>query len=307
MNTQLSAAYAVCASIARREAKNFYYGFLALPPAKRRAFFAVYSFMRRADDICDNEGASYVERKQTLDEWLAQWHRVLAGEATDDPVFLALQDAVKRFEIPEERLDELVQGVSMDLEASLRGEAQGVAYQTFDELYRYCYYVASVVGLVCIRIFGYRDARAEKLAERTGIAFQLTNIIRDVKEDAQMGRVYLPAEDLVRFGFDARGFRLDPKGEIVSADETALDQTRFKELLQFEAQRAREYYQSARELLPYISADSRPSLRVLVGIYSRLLDRIAERNYDVLSERVRLSGWEKTSILAKSLLGLSRA
>jgi phytoene synthase len=307
VNTQLSAAYAVCASIARREAKNFYYGFLALPPAKRRGFFAVYSFMRRADDICDNEQASYVERKQTLDAWLAQWHRVLGGEATDDPVFLALRDAVKRFEIPEARLDELVQGVSMDLEASLRGESQGAAYQTFDELYRYCYYVASVVGLVCIRIFGYRDARAEKLAERTGIAFQLTNIIRDVKEDAQMGRVYLPAEDLVRFGFDARGFRVDQAGELISADGNALNGARLKELLQFEAQRAREYYQSARELLPYISADSHPSLRVLVGIYSRLLDRIAERNYDVLTERVRLSGWEKTSILAKSLLGFSRA
>lgn len=308
MNTQLSAAYAVCASIARREAKNFYYGFLPLPEAKRRAFFAVYSFMRRADDICDDESASPEQRKQALDAWLAHWHRALAGEATDDPVFLALRDTVKRFDIPEALLDNLVQGVAMDLNASLHGEAQGaVVYRSFDDLYRYCYYVASVVGLVCIRIFGYKDARAEDLAERTGIAFQLTNIIRDVKEDAQMGRVYLPAEDLARFGLDERGFKIGPAGEIVAEDGSPLDQLRFKALLRFEAERAREYYQSARELLPYISADSRPSLRVLVGIYSRLLQRIAERNYDVTTERVRLSGWEKTSILAKSLLGFSLA
>lgn len=308
LNTQLSAAYAVCASIARREAKNFYFGFLALPAAKRRAFFAVYSFMRRADDICDDTTVSFEQRKQTLDAWLAQWHCVLRGEATDDPVFLALRDAVTRFEIPAQRLDELVHGVSMDLNASLSGATHAVvAYQTFDELYRYCYYVASVVGLVCIRIFGYRDTRAEKLAERTGIAFQLTNIIRDVKEDAQMGRVYLPAEDLRKFGFDTNGFKVNEAGEMTSAEGRPLDPSRLEELLRFEAERAREYYQSARELLPYISADSRPSLRVLVGIYSRLLDRIAERNYDVLTERVRLSGWEKTSILAKSLLGFSRA
>jgi phytoene synthase len=302
VNTQLSAAYSVCSSIARREAKNFYYGFLALPAAKRRAFFAVYSFMRRADDICDDESTPIDQRKQTLQSWLEHWHRVLAGEATDDPVFLALRDTVKRFEIPSARLDELVQGVAMDLDAE-----SGVAYQTFDELYRYCYYVASVVGLVCIRIFGYRDARAEKLAERTGIAFQLTNIIRDVKDDARMSRVYLPAEDLVRFGFNTRGFQVNESDQLVDADGNPLDATRLKSLLEFEAERAREYYQSARELMPFIASDSRPSLRVLVGIYSRLLDRIAERNYDVLTERVRLSGWEKTSILAKSLLGFAQA
>ncbi|MEO8725632.1 MAG: phytoene/squalene synthase family protein [Acidobacteriaceae bacterium] len=305
---QLSAAYAVCASIARREARNFYFGFLALPAAKRRAFFAVYSFMRRADDICDDSAASPEQRKRTLDAWLERWRRALAGEATDDPVFLALRDAVRRFDIPAARLDELVHGVSMDLDASLGGGAQAVvAYRTFEELYRYCYYVASVVGLVCIRIFGYSDARAEKLAERTGIAFQLTNIIRDVKEDARMGRVYIPAEDLKRFGFNAEGFWVNEAGEMTSVGGQPLDLARLKELLRFEAERAREYYESARELLPYISADSRPSLRVLVGIYSRLLDRIAERNYDVLTERVRLSGWEKTSILAKGLLGFSRA
>ncbi|GAC1649223.1 MAG: presqualene diphosphate synthase HpnD [Acidobacteriaceae bacterium] len=299
MNSQLSAAYAVCASIARREAKNFYYGFLPLPPPKRRAFYAVYAFMRRADDISDDETVPPIDRKKALGAWLAQWNIVRGGAPTDDPVFLALRDSVQRFDIPSDRLDELVRGVTMDLDGDSRIE-------TFDDLYRYCYYVASVVGLVCIRIFGYRDARAEKLAERTGVAFQLTNIIRDVKEDAAVGRNYLPAEDLRMFGLEESGFAVDPAGELTQRSGQAVDPVKFKKLMQFEAQRAGEYYASARELLPYLSADSRPSLRVLVGIYSRLLDRIVERDYDVLSQRVRLSGWEKTGILARNLFGMTR-
>lgn len=301
MNSQLSAAYAVCASIARREAKNFYYGFLALPRAKRNAFYAVYAFMRQADDISDDETIPVAERREKIERFKTRWHETLNGAATDDPVLFALRDAVKRFDIPASRLDELMQGVTMDLD----GGAQLI--ETFDDLYRYCYYVASVVGLVCIRIFGYRDPRAEKLAERTGIAFQLTNIIRDLKEDAERGRSYLPAEDLRAFGFDERGFALNARGELQQANGAAVDAQSLKRLIQSEAQRARTYYQSAHELLPYISADSRRSLRVLVGIYSRLLDRIAERDYDVLTERVSLSGWEKTGILAKHLLGIARA
>ncbi len=299
MNTQLSAAYSVCAGIARREAKNFYYAFLALPGPKRRALCAVYAFMRRADDLADDESAAREERERALRAWMERWRRALAGEATDDPVFLALRDTVRRFQIAPLRLEELVEGVTMD--------AQGAqAYPTFHDLYRYCYYVASVVGLVCIRIFGYRDARAEKLAEETGIAFQLTNIIRDVKEDAAAGRTYLPQEDLERFGI-GEFLQVNAAGELADGDGNPVEQERLKALLRFEVERAREFYRSARELLPYISADSRPCLRVLVGIYSRLLERIAERDYDVLTERVRLSGWEKTGILAKGLLGFARA
>ena len=301
MNSQLSAAYAACAAIARREAKNFYYGFLALPRAKRNAFYAVYSFMRQADDISDDESISIEQRRELIQQFQTRWRDVLAGGATDDAVFLALRDAVVRFDIPASRLDELVHGVTMDLD----GDPHRI--ETFDDLYRYCYYVASVVGLVCIRIFGYRDTRAEKLAERTGVAFQLTNIIRDLKEDAARGRNYLPAEDLRAFGFDERGFTLDAAGDLRQFNGAPIDTAAFKRLMQSETQRARTYYESALELLPYISSDSRPSLRVLVGIYSRLLDRIAERDYDVLSQRISLSGWEKTSILAKNLLGLARA
>ena len=300
MSTQLSAAYAICARIARREAKNFYYGFLALPAAKRNAFYAVYAFMRRADDISDDESVAPEKRRVSIQEFVSEWRRVLGGAPTDDPVFMALRDAVQRFDIPRNRLDELIDGVTMDLNGAARH------IETFDDLYRYCYYVASVVGLVCIRIFGYSDARAEKLAERTGVAFQLTNIIRDVKEDAAMGRCYLPAEDLRAFGFDERGFSITPVGELVQRNGDAVEASQFRKLMQFEAQRAQDFYASARELMPLISADSRSSLRVLVGIYSRLLQRIADRNYDVLSARVSLSGWEKTSILAKNLIRFAR-
>jgi phytoene synthase len=165
-----------------------------------------------------------------------------------------------------------------------------VHYDTFDQLYDYCYHVASVVGLICIRIFGYRDPRAEKLAEQTGVAFQLTNIIRDVKEDSQLGRVYLPSEDLRRFGVDAR---------VLTNGNSAVA---LRAVLEFEAQRARELYHSAEELLLLIDDDSQPALWTLVEIYRRLLERIASRGYDVFSERVRLSTAEKVGILAKGFV-----
>ena len=202
-NAQLAAAYRTCIEIARREAKNFYYAFLALPRPKREAICAVYAFMRHADDISDDETRTREQRRQDLDTWMAAWHTAASGQGTSDPVFIALADARVRFKIPLELLDQLVQGTAMDLNARRETEdafAEAEApllydtYATFEDLRRYCYYVASVVGLVCIRIFGYSDPRAEQLAEDTGVAFQLTNILRDVREDAERGRVYLPFE-----------------------------------------------------------------------------------------------------------------
>ncbi len=195
----LDRAYEECRSIAKREAKNFYYAFVALPVERRNAICAIYAFMRQADDLADDESLPREERRAKLDQWLAAWHEAADGAATSDPVFLAVSDATQRFKIPLELLDELVAGVSMDLDhaaaADLDHAPAGApdTYATFADLYRYCYLVASVVGLVCIRIFGYHDPRAEKLAEETGIAFQLTNILRDVKEDAERNRVYLAA------------------------------------------------------------------------------------------------------------------
>jgi phytoene synthase len=307
-DAKLTAAYATCRSIARREARNFYYSFLALPRAKRNALSSVYAFMRHADDISDDEKLSIDERRQNLKAWLEQWHRAERGGASDDPVFVALADVQKRFRIPGELLDQLVQGTSMDLEASLddvwstaaSGSGAAVAvhpvrlHRTFADLYRYCYLVASVVGLACIRIYGYDDPRAEQLAERCGIAFQLTNIIRDVKEDAAMGRVYLPEEDLSRFGLAV--------DDLLQEGGARVDRARLRSLLEFEAQRAREYYQSGIELIPLIHADSRPALWVLVTTYKRLLQKIAERQYDVLDERVRLSTGEKSSILGRGIV-----
>jgi phytoene synthase len=286
---QLRAAYGVCRHIARSAAKNFYYGFLALPARKRNALSAVYAFMRHADDISDDPSIPVEQRRERLAEWMNALRRVVDGERTDDPVLMALADTQKAFNIPLDLLDKLVQGTAMDLpETDGKGKTTpAVHYETFDQLYDYCYHVASVVGLVCIRIFGYRDPRAEKLAEETGVAFQLTNIIRDVKEDSLLGRVYLPSEDLRRFGIEA------------SALTNGNAATGFRPVLEFEAERAREYYRSAAELLPLIDDDSQPALWTLVEIYRRLLERIAARNYDVFSERVHLSAAEKVGFLAK--------
>lgn len=290
---QLATAYGVCRHITRSAAKNFYYGFLVLPRRKRNALSAVYAFMRHADDISDNPGLSIEDRKAKLDAWLEDYHRVYAGGATDDPVFMALRDTQQRFGIRLELLDKLVAGTAMDLNSPAPTGDSGspyIAYQTFDELYDYCYHVASVVGLVCIRIFGYREQFAEQLAEEVGIAFQLTNILRDIKEDASLGRVYIPQEDLQHFGIQP--------AELASG----LDLGRLRPLLEMQANRAREFYKAADKLLPLIEEDSEGALWTLVTIYHRLLDRIVERGYDVFHERVRLSTSEKVGILSRGFL-----
>ena len=287
---QLRAAYSVCRHIARSAAKNFYYGFLVLPSPKRNALCAVYAFMRKADDISDDPSVPAEQRRDKLAAWIDGLHRVIDGERTDDPVFMALADTQKTFNIPLEWLEKLVQGTAMDLPDAASGCTARLQYETFDELYDYCYHVASVVGLVCIRIFGYRDQRAEKLAEQTGVAFQLTNIIRDVKEDSQLGRVYLPKEDLRRFNVEAKALG---NGDAANV---------FRPVLEFEAERARELYRAADELMPLIDDDSQPALWTLVQIYHRLLDRIAERNYDVFTDKVRLSTAEKLGILTKGFV-----
>lgn len=290
--SQLNVAYSVCRSIARSAAKNFYYGFAVLPPRKRNALAAVYAFMRRCDDITDDSTLSLEQRQNKLADWLDKVHRALAGQPTDDPVLLALTDAQRRYQIPIGLLDQLAFGTAADLEqapSQVAGAPLVARYKTFEDLCQYCYGVASVVGLVCIRIFGYRDPAAESLAEQCGLAFQLTNIIRDVKEDAGMGRVYLPEEDLLEFGLQAR-------------DLATPDFSRIRPLLAREAERARECYQAGEELIPLVNEDSQPGLWVLITIYHRLLEKIAANDYDVFSRRVRLSVPEKVSVLTKGIL-----
>jgi phytoene synthase len=285
VSISLEKAYADCEAIARREAKNFYYAFRVLPKPKRAAICAVYAFMRHADDLADDESLAREDRLRNTQQWVAGWHRAAAGEASDNPVFIALRDAQQRFQISIELLDQLVQGTSMDLTTTM----ERMVYATFDDLYRYCYLVASVVGLVCIRIFGYADARAEKLAEETGIAFQLTNILRDIREDAEHGRVYLPVEDLAQHNVSADDLSTTRGNRAITQNERAL--------LEMETDRARKYYAAADGLLPLIAPDSRAALWVLVKIYRRLLERIRNSHYEVFSRRISVPTWEKLWIL----------
>jgi 15-cis-phytoene synthase len=300
----IDAAYVVCAGIAQREAKNFYYSFRVLPVHKRNAMCAVYAFMRRADDISDDETLPIVERRVVMSEWLETWRAARRSGVSEDPVFIALNDTQKRFAIPDELLEDLVRGTTMDLEEKQAGVVtvtDTVAnrtqtlqiYEDFESLYRYCYLVASVVGLVCIRIFGYTDPRAEELAEKTGVAFQLTNILRDVSEDAERGRIYLPLQDIQASGVDVRRLMEVVRKELKPEDS--------RTLLALEGGRAKKYYAAAEELLPLIDRDSRAALWVLVTIYRGLLERIIAKNYDVFSERVSVPDSKKLLILAQGM------
>jgi 15-cis-phytoene synthase len=291
--SQLHMAYSVCRGITRERAKNFYYGFLVLPKLKRQALCAVYAFMRRCDDIADDPSLSAADRRLKLDTWVDAFHAAHAGLPTDDPILLALTDAQRRFHIPVGLLDGLAFGTAMDVEDNtVQADASGltIQYRSFQDLERYCYQVASVVGLVCIRIFGYADPAAEPLAERCGLAFQLTNIIRDVKEDATLGRIYLPGEDLEQCGISAAELTSNPNHE------------RTRPLLEVQAQRAFDNYRAAEELLPLISEDSQPALWVLVTIYRSLLEKIVRLKYDVFTQRVSLTTREKLTILSKGFL-----
>jgi phytoene synthase len=291
----IEVAYAACRAIAKRQAKNFYYSFVALPAHKRDAMCAIYAFMRHADDISDDESKDHAARRMELAQWTEAWRDPSVASA--DPVFIAVRDTQSRFDIPDDLLEQLIQGTAMDLQpaAANRRGADGLdTFATFNDLYRYCYYVASVVGLVCIRIFGYSNPAAEKLAEETGIAFQLTNILRDVREDAERGRVYIPADELVASGTSAASLSHVQSGAQLTEPQRLV--------LAGIARRARAYYQSADRLLPLISADSRPALRVLVKIYSRLLTQIEGQHFDVFTARVQVPTWQKLLILSGGML-----
>lgn len=297
LDLTLGGAYKACRKIARREAKNFYYSFVALPAERRNAICAIYAFMREADDIADDESRPIAERRERLDAWLDSWHAAASGGASASPVFVAVRDAVHRFRIPLALLDELVTGVAMDLKQDAGGAPE--TYESFRELYRYCYLVASVVGLVCIRIFGYRDLRAERLAEETGIAFQLTNILRDVAEDAGRNRVYLPLDDLAAHQVSLESLLHRTPDMPPTAQERAL--------LAAMGRRADRFYKSAAQLLPLIDSESRPALWVLVSIYRAVLRRIQRANYDVFSRRATVPLPVKLTILCAGIVRMAWA
>ena len=271
----LDQSYAWATGVAKSQAKNFYYSFLLLALPKRRAMCAIYAFMRYCDDLSDDENIP--DRAAAIARWRGDLELALNGHAPDHPLWPAFADSVSRYKIPHQYFFDMIDGVSSDLEPRV--------IQTFDELYRYCYQVASVVGLTAIHVFGFEDPRALDLAEKCGIAFQLTNILRDVREDSEKGRVYIPAEDLSRFGVSTKDFA-PPEA--------------FRRMMAFEAQRARKYYMESAPRVELIDRSSRASLRALIGIYSRLLDRIVASDYDVLSQRVRVPGWEKVWLLVRS-------
>lgn len=276
--TSLDASYRHCESVARRRARNFYYSFLALPASRRRAMCALYAFMRECDDLSDGERAS----RENLRQWRADLDAALEGRLPPHPLWPAFLDTVRRYRIPADCLRGMIEGVSSDLEPR--------SFQTFDDLYRYCYLVASVVGVATIHVFGFSDARAPLLAERCGIAFQLTNILRDVREDALNGRIYLPGEDMARF-------QVVPA--MLSAGAVCPE---LRGLLAFEAARARAFYREAEPLIGMVEPASRHALWALIEIYRRLLGRIEDRDFDVLASRVRLSALEKSGIALRAVL-----
>lgn len=309
----LSQAYCHCRKVARREAKNFYWSFRVLPQHKSDAMCAVYAFMRHADDLSDDESMSLDERRTAMAAWTAAWREARAGGATTDPVFIALNDVQQQFSVPDAVLEDLVRGVTLDLQQRPAGvmllEAPSVVdssrqqtyqvYENFDALYRYCYLVASVVGLVCIRIFGYSDSRAEQLAEHTGVAFQLTNILRDVREDAERERVYLPLRDMTASGLTPLILLTDVQQGTPSAA--------MERLLALEIERARNLYQAADELIPLLDKDAQPAMEVLVSIYRRLLERVARDPGAVLHRRVSVHISEKLGILGRGLIASGMA
>ncbi len=280
----LAQSYAYCARVAREQARNFYYSFLVLPREKRRALCAVYAFLRHSDDIPDENGADCASRQRQLAQWRRRLEQALEGHYGGSALLPAFHDTLKRFSIPAEYFFELLRGAEMDLE--------GTHYGNFQDLYRYCYRVAGVVGLTCIHIFGFpsdQSRRACQLAESCGIAFQLTNILRDLKEDAGAGRIYLPAEDLEKFSYTPQELS---RGEANGA---------LRELVLFEAHRAWEYYSKALPLLDLVEQDSRPALWVMIALYASILKRIQAAPLRCFRHRAELSDMEKFQILARGM------
>jgi len=271
-------SYRFCQRIAKARAKNFYYSFLLLDRHQRGAMCAVYAFMRHCDDLSDDPAVTDPsERLRAISDWRMQLDRALAGETDSHPIWPAFHDSVERYKIPHRYFHEMIDGVLSDLEP--------VSIRTFDELYRYCYHVASVVGLTVVHIFGFRSPKALLLAEKCGIAFQLTNILRDVREDAEMDRYYLPQEDLDRFHVPREQLRAGTEDDA------------FRSLMRFEADRARSYYEVSAPLLDLIHPKSRRSLWALRAIYMKLLAKIEESGYSVLSRRIAVSKPGKIGLL----------
>jgi phytoene synthase len=280
---RLAESYRYCEHVAKTQAKNFYYSFLTLPPDRKAAMCAIYAFMRYSDDVSD-EAAEDRSKAAEAKAWRAALDRAFAGDYGDNLILPAFHDTVQRYAIPAQYFHDLIDGMEMDLEIN--------RYETFAELHQYCYRAASVVGFVCIHIWGFDPANGKALeyAEACGLAFQLTNILRDVKEDAERGRIYLPLEDLRRFEVSEE----DLLAGRVSGN--------FHRLMEFEAERTRGYYAQAEQLMPLLHASGRPTYTIMLKIYRGILDEIEKSGYDVHSRRARVSTPKKLLIVLTAWL-----
>jgi len=276
MRTDLAASYAWCEKVARTRARNFYYSFLLLDRDRRNAMCAVYAFMRICDDLSDEPGEKSAAEFR---DWRARTAAALGGNYDEHPLWPAFHDTASRYRIPPEYFHHMIDGVESDIDFQ--------PIETYAQLERYCYRVASVVGLTVVHILGFRDARALPLAEKCGVAFQLTNILRDVGEDFGNGRIYLPAEDRRRFDV--------PDADLGAGEVSPT----LRELLAFEAGRAEALYREAMPLLDLVEPSGRPMLAAIIEIYHRLLRKIEAGGYEVLRHRVSLSGWRKVWILVR--------
>ncbi|MBX3441515.1 MAG: phytoene/squalene synthase family protein [Planctomyces sp.] len=281
--SSIEASVRHCCEVARRARTQFYLTFFSLPKPLFRDMCVLYAFMRRTDDLGDEPDVPLDQRRERLNAWRGETAGVLDGDPTDDPILPAVADLVRRHRLPSQLLFDVIAGVDSDLTPR--------RFATFDELERYCYLVAGAVGLCCIGIWKYRDPRAEQAAVACGTAFQLTNILRDVAEDLRQGRRYLPDEDLQRFGVTeamlAEGGEARP----------------YQELMRFEADRARTYFDRAQPLLEWLSPEGRRVQRAMFGMYGGLLDEIERRRFDVQTGRVRVPRLKKWRIAIRSLLG----
>ena len=283
MTVHLADSHRFCRQLTRRTAANFGYAFWALPADQRQAMNVLYAFMRLTDDLGDDSETDVASRTVALKQWRDDLQAAFQGRYGRSPHWPALADVARRYDIPSRLLETVIDGVEMDLTPH--------QYLSFSELTEYCYHVAGAVGLCCIRIWGCRDAAADQPAIDCGLAFQLTNILRDLAEDADMGRVYLPQEDLERFGYstaDLQQRRRTPE---------------FLNLMAFETERAWSYYRRAERLTEFLSPPGRRVLAAMREIYGGLLQEIERQDFDVFSRRIRLPMWRKLWITSKSLWG----
>ena len=274
--TSLAESYAWCRRCTRRSHSNFYLSFFTLPRRLFADMCVLYAFLRVSDDIGDQAAVPAATRSRWLAEWQAQAARALERGVFEHPALPALADVVERHHIPREHLFAVIEGIRRDLDPA--------GFETFAELSDYCYHVAGAVGLCCLHIWGVTDGRALELAIDCGLAFQLTNILRDVAEDAQQGRYYLPREDLRRFGLTIDDLK------------QATPAARIRELMAWEAARARAYFDRARGLVPLCSPAGRPILDAMLRTYEALLDAIERSGFAVDGRRIEIGRWRKLRI-----------